>query len=170
MLHLVTGFRTGSAPNSRIWSLERGHSRTIPTCCFEAKPSIKNWGRPGNLHGAVLWPVLPLFDLRGVLELLFGAVHLEAIGLFIAGQHRPWDRIVILADAEEAPQSSGPRRRCGGRCLFDHKPLDLSDALALRVIDRSSFGAVACDQGRGSFALRRGCALHCSHHMIVVTI
>src|SRR4030088_2559664 len=52
-----------------------------------------------------LLPAFPLFDLRGVLELLFGDVQLEAVGLFIVGQHRPGNRIVILADAEEAAET-----------------------------------------------------------------
>jgi hypothetical protein len=31
-------------------------------------------------------------------------VQLEAVGLFIAGQHRPGNRIAIRADAEEAAE------------------------------------------------------------------
>src|ERR1700722_12718566 len=52
-----------------------------------------------------LLPVFAWFDFRGVLELLFGNVDLEAIGLFVVGQHRPGNRIVILADAEESAET-----------------------------------------------------------------
>src|SRR5258708_24724960 len=97
--------------------------------------------------GAIrLLPVFPLFDLRGVLELLFGDVQLEAVGLFIVGQHRPGDRIVILADAEEAAETHD---RIGDPAseLVDHQALDAPDALAVRVIDWHSLHFVACDQG-----------------------
>src|ERR1700759_3330898 len=73
-------------------------------------------------------PVFPWLDLRGVLEFLFGDVHLEAIGLFVVGEHRPRYRIVIGADAEEAAETQD---RVGDftRKLVDHQAFDLPDTL-----------------------------------------
>src|SRR2546430_2233353 len=90
-----------------------------------------------------LLPVFPLFDLRGVLELLFGDVTAVSAELFIVVQHRPGNRITVRADAEESPETQD---RVGDAAagLIDHKALDLPDALTVRVIDRSSFHPVAC--------------------------
>src|SRR3984885_10728405 len=104
-----------------------------------------------------LLPAFPLFDLRGVLELLFGDVQLEAVGLFIVDQHRPGNRIVILADAEEAAETQDCVGDAAGE-LVDHQALDLPDALTARVVDRHSLHPVACDQGR-SLALLHRCGL-----------
>src|SRR3984893_9332009 len=93
-----------------------------------------------------LLPAFPLFDFRGVLELLFGDVQLEAVGLFIVGQHRPGNRIVIRADAEEAAETQDRVGDPAGE-LVDHQALDLPDALTARVIDWHSLHPVACDQG-----------------------
>jgi hypothetical protein len=51
---------------------------------------------------------------------------------------------MVRADAEEATETQD---RVGDAAagFIDHKALDLTDAL--RVIDRSSFDPVACDQG-----------------------
>src|SRR6266403_1138264 len=116
-----------------------------------------------------LLPAFPLFDFRGVLELLFGDVHAVSAELLIVVQHRPGNRIMVRADAEEAPETQD---RVGDAAagFIDHKALDLPDALTVRVIDRSSFHPVACDQGGCSSVLRRGCALHCGHHSIVSSI
>src|ERR1700692_2025821 len=93
-----------------------------------------------------LLPAFPLFDFRGVLELLFGDVNAVSAELLIVVQHRPGNRIMVRADAEGAPETQD---RVGDAAVgfIDHKALDLTDALTVRVIDRSSFDAVACDQG-----------------------
>src|ERR1700730_16468447 len=93
-----------------------------------------------------LLPAFPLFDFRGVLELLFVDVHAVSAELLIVVQHRPGNRIMVRADAEEAPET---HNRVGDAAagFIDHKALDLPDALTVRVIDRSSFDPVACDQG-----------------------
>src|ERR1700692_3192232 len=93
-----------------------------------------------------LLPAFPLFDFRGVLELLFGDVHAVSAELLIVVQHRPGNRIMVRADAEKASETQD---RVGDAAVgfIDHKALDLPDALTVRVIDRSSFDAVACDQG-----------------------
>src|ERR1700730_18574106 len=116
-----------------------------------------------------LLPAFPLFDFRGVLELLFGDVHTVSAELLIVVQHRPGNRMMVRADAEKAPETQD---RVGDAAagFIDHKALDLPDALTVRVIDRSSFRPVACDQGGCSSVLRRGCALHCAHHSIVSLI
>src|SRR6266403_212859 len=110
-----------------------------------------------------LLPAFPLFDYRGVLELLFGDVYAVAAELLIVVQHRPGNRIMVRADAEEAPETQD---RVGDAAagFIDHKALDLPDALTVRVIDRSPFHPIACDQGGCSSVLRHGCALHCGHH------
>src|SRR4030081_4151713 len=76
---------------------------------------------------------------------------------------------MVRADAEEAPETHD---RVGDAAagFIDHKALDLPNALTVRVIDRSSFHPVACDQGGCSSVLRHGCALHCGHHGIVSSI
>src|ERR1700681_4060373 len=116
-----------------------------------------------------LLPAFPLFDFRGVLELLFGDVYAVSAELLIVVQHRPGNRIMVRADAEEAPETQD---RVGDAAagFIDHKALDLTDALTVRVIDRSSFDAVACDQGGCSSVLRHGRALHGGHHSIVSPI
>src|ERR1700730_131258 len=116
-----------------------------------------------------LLPIFPLFDFRGVLELLFRDVHAVSAELLIVVQHRPGNRITVRADAEESPETQD---RVGDAAagLIDHKALDLPDALTVRVIDRSSFDPVACDQGECNSVLRRGYALHCAHHSIVSSI
>src|SRR3979490_3320198 len=116
-----------------------------------------------------LLPAFPLFDFRGVLELLFGDVHAVFAELLIVVQHRPGNRIMVRADAEEAPETQD---RVGDAAagFIDHKALDLPDALTVRVIDRSSFHPIACDQGGCSSVLRHGCALHCGYHSIVSSI
>src|SRR3982074_524545 len=58
-----------------------------------------------------LLPAFPLFDFRGVLELLFGAVYAASAELLIVVQHRPGNRIMVRADDEAAPRNSGLRRR-----------------------------------------------------------
>src|ERR1700730_9953683 len=85
-------------------------------------------------------------DFRGVLELLFGDVHTVSAELLIVVQHRPGNRIMVRADAEKAPETQD---RVGDAAagFIDHKALDLPDALTVRVIDRSSFHPIACDQG-----------------------
>src|ERR1700719_844573 len=116
-----------------------------------------------------LLPAFSLFDFRGVLELLFGDVHTVSAELLIVVQHRPGNRIMVRADAEKAPETQD---RVGDAAagFIDHKALDLPDALTVRVIDRSSFHPIACDQGGCSSVLRHGCALHCGHHSIVSLI
>src|ERR1700676_4948853 len=116
-----------------------------------------------------LLPAFPLFDFRGVLELLFGDVYAVSAELLIVVQHRPGNRIMVRADAEEAPETQD---RVGDAAagFIDHKALDLTDALTERVIDRSSFHPVACDQGGCSSVLRHGRALYCGHHSIVSSI
>src|SRR3981189_598502 len=85
-----------------------------------------------------LLPAFPFFDFRAVLELLFGDVHAVSAELLIVVQHRPGNRIMVRADAEEAPETQD---RVGDAAagFIDYKALDLPDALPLRVIDRSSF-------------------------------
>src|SRR3954470_24546716 len=118
-----------------------------------------------------LLPAFPWFDFRRVLELLFDDVHAVSAELLIVVQHRPGNRIMVRADAEEAPETQD---RVGDAAagFIDHKALYLPDALTVRVIDRSSFHPVACDQGGCSSVLRRGCgcALHCGRHSIVSSI
>src|SRR3979409_95986 len=94
---------------------------------------------------ACLFPAFPLFDFRGVLELLFGDVHAVSAELLVVVQHLPGNRIMVRADAEEAPETQD---RVGDAAagFIDHKQLDLTAAATLRVIDRSSFHPVACDQ------------------------
>src|SRR5437588_300035 len=84
-----------------------------------------------------LLPVFLSFDLRGVLELLFGDVESVSAELLIVVQHRPGNRIMVRTDAEEAPETQD---RVGDTAagFIDHKVLDLPDALTARVIDRSS--------------------------------
>src|ERR1700719_2798650 len=86
-----------------------------------------------------LLPAFPLFEFRGVLELLFGDVHAVSAELLIVVQHRPRNRIMVRADAEEAPETQD---RVGGAAagFIDHKALDLTDALTVRVIDRLRSG------------------------------
>src|SRR5258708_2881549 len=116
-----------------------------------------------------LLPAFPLFDFRGVLELLFVDVHAVSAELLIVVQHRPGSRIMVRADAEEAAETQD--RVCDAAAGFiDPKALDLPDALTMRVIDRSSFHPVACDQGGCSSVLRHRGALHCGHHSIVSSI
>src|SRR4030081_4155428 len=76
---------------------------------------------------------------------------------------------MVRADAEEAPETHD---RVGDAAagFIDHKALALPNPLTVRVIDRSSFHPVACDQGGCSSVLRHGCALHCGHHSIVSSI
>src|SRR5712675_2455484 len=116
-----------------------------------------------------LLPAFPLFDFRGAPELRFGDVHAVSAKLLIVVQHRPGNRIMVRADAEEAPETQD---RVGDAAagFIDHKALDLTDALTVRVIDRSSFDPVACDEGGCSSVLRHGRALHCGHHSIVSSI
>src|ERR1700730_9195096 len=116
-----------------------------------------------------LLPAFPLFDFRGVLELLFGDVHTVSAELLIVVQHRPGNRIMVRADAEKAPETQD---RVGDAAagFIDHKALDLPDALTVRVIDRSSFHPIACDQGGCSSVLRHGCALYGGYHSIVSSI
>src|SRR5258705_3625734 len=76
---------------------------------------------------------------------------------------------MVRADAEEAPETQDRVGDAAAR-FIDHKALDLTDALTVRVIDRSSFDPVACDQEGCSSVLRHGCALHCGHHSIVSSI
>src|ERR1700694_4518366 len=116
-----------------------------------------------------LLPAFPLFDFRGVLELLFGDVHAVFAELLIVVEHRPGNRIMVRADAEEAPETQD---RVGGAAagFIDHKALDLPDTLTARAIDRSSFHLVACDQGGRGSTLRHGCTLHCGHHSNVSSI
>src|SRR3954469_22111802 len=106
-----------------------------------------------------LLQVFPWSDFRGVLELLFGDVHAVSAELLIVVQHRPGNRIMVRADAEKAPETQDP---VGDAAVgfIDHKPLDLPDALTARVIDRSSFHPVACDEGACGSSLRHWCALH----------
>src|SRR3979411_1395652 len=100
-----------------------------------------------------LIPAFGLFDFRGVLELLFGDVHAVTAELLIVVQHRPGNGVMVRADAEEAPETHD---RVGDAAagFIDHKALDLPDALIVRVIDRSSFHPVACDQGGWGSVLR----------------
>src|ERR1700686_4650353 len=91
-----------------------------------------------------LLPAFPLFDFRGVLELLFDDVYAVSAELLIVVQHRPGNPIMVRANAEEAPETQD---RVGDAAagFIDHKALDLPDALTVRVIDRSSFHPIACD-------------------------
>src|SRR4030081_1505603 len=116
-----------------------------------------------------LIPAFGLFDFRGVLELLFGDVHAVTAELLIVVQHRPGNGVMVRADAEEAPET---QHRVGDAAagFVDYKALDLPDAFTLRVVDRSSFHPVACDQGGCSSGLRHGCALHCGDHNILSSI
>src|ERR1700730_9767251 len=113
-----------------------------------------------------LLPAFPLFDFRGVLELLFGDVHTVCAELLIVVQHRPGNRIMVRADAEKAPETQD---RVGDAAagFIDHKALDLPDALTVRVIDRSSFNPIACDQRGCGSVLRYWWALYGGHHGIV---
>src|SRR6202047_2441560 len=116
-----------------------------------------------------LLPAFPLFDFWGVLYVLFGDVYAVSAELLIVVQHRPGNRIMVRADAEEAPET---QNRVGNAAagFIDHKALDLPDSLTVRVIDRSSFHPIACDQGGCSSVLRHGCALHGGYHSIVSPI
>src|SRR6195256_4939033 len=116
-----------------------------------------------------LLPGFPLFDFRGVLELLFGDVHAVSAELLIVVQHRPGNRIMVRADAEEAPETHD---RVGDAAagFIDHKALDLADALTVGVIDRSSFHPVARDQGGCGSVLLQGCSLYYGPHNTVSSI
>src|SRR4029077_1558192 len=76
-------------------------------------------------------PFLVPVEFRGTRELLFGDVDLIAAELGIVRQKRPWQRIVILAEAYEAAKT---HHRIGdlAAALVDHHALDLADAIAVR--------------------------------------
>src|SRR3981189_2498816 len=85
-----------------------------------------------------LLPAFPLFDFRGVLELLFGDVYAVSAELLIVVERRPGNRIMVRDDAEEAPETQD---RVGDAAagFLDHKAPYLTAAVTVRVIARSSF-------------------------------
>src|SRR5581483_11193162 len=138
-------FETQPRPMSEV-------RQPLPACCLALfnNPIVSDFPIVVDVLVAspsCLLPVFPWFDLRGVPEFLLGDIHLEAIGLFVVGQHRPGNRIMIRADAEEAAETQDRVGDFTGE-LVDHQALDLPDALAAYVIDRHSFHAVAGDEGR----------------------
>jgi hypothetical protein len=73
---------------------------------------------------------------------------------------------MVRTHTEEAPETQD---RIGDPAVgfIDHEALDLPYALTTRVIHRSSFNPVACDEGGCGSALRHCCALHCGRHKVV---
>src|SRR3984957_5650246 len=132
-------------------SSRRSHRKPAVTCSATPLCQTERHARPRAGCGCV------------------GDVYAVSAELLIVVQHRPGNRIMVRADAEEAPETQD---RVGDAAagFIDHTALDLTDALTVRVIDRSSFDAVACDQGGCSSVLRHGRALHCGHHSIVSSI
>src|SRR3977135_81806 len=102
-----------------------------------------------------LFPAFPLFYFRGVLELLFGDVHAVSAELLVVVQHLPGNRIMVRADAQEAPETQD-RVDDAAAGLIDYKALDLPDPLTVGVIDRRSFYPVTDDLGGWWYVVRDG--------------
>ena len=82
---------------------------------------------------------------RSALELLLTDVDFVAVEPRIIGQKRPWQRVIVFADAHE-PSEAHDRVGHLAAELVDHDPFDLADAVPIGPIDRRSFHLVASDQ------------------------
>src|ERR1700681_2676588 len=87
-------------------------------------------------------------------ELLFGDVDLVAVELWIVGQYRPRQRIVVFAEPHETAEAHD-RISDLAADLVDHDPFDSAGLFAIRTVDRSTFHLVAADEAYG-FPLFKG--------------
>src|ERR1700722_8944221 len=120
----------------------RGSTRRLPV----GRKSIvvkhelaAGWARPV--------PALALAELRGTGELLFCDSDLIAAERRIVRKKRPWQRIIVLAQSQEAAEAHH-RISDLAAVLVDHDPLDPADAIAVGTVNRRTLHLVAADQSR----------------------
>src|SRR5436190_1405375 len=88
------------------------------------------------------------------LELLLADINLVTFQIGIVGEQRPGQWIIIFTDSHETAEAHYRVSDLSAE-LIDHHPLDLTDAVAVRAIDRRALDLVAADETDGFALLQR---------------